>query len=93
MNDLKIDAKMEEQWAVARKNHYSRLQSYSELSVCIKCGCSAIKSLIRKVSSYGNWYAMNTKQREIYCKSAYEVIERACPRCAHSWYEKPLDAC
>lgn len=59
-------------------------------SRCIKCGGLEASMTLKKKSLFG--FIEGGNSWELFTDTAYEVIERRCPKCGHTWEEKPLDA-
>jgi hypothetical protein len=78
----------------AREKDYATMNSCSgnsgPYSRCVKCGGIEASMTLKKKSLFGFIEGGNTW--ELFTDTAYEVIERRCPKCGHTWEEKPLDA-
>lgn len=74
----------------AREKDYVTMSGYSGNSRCVKCGEFEASTSLRKKSMFG--FIEGGNSWELFTDTAYEVIERRCPKCGHTWEEKPLDS-
>jgi len=73
----------------AREKDYAAMDAYSGDSRCVKCGGLEASTALKKKSLFG--FIEGGNSWELFTDTAYEVMERRCPKCGHTWEEKPLD--
>ena len=73
-----------------RERDYATMNIYSGNSRCVKCGGLEAGTALRKKSLFTFFAGMGSW--DLFNDTAYEVIERRCPKCGHTWQERPLDA-
>jgi len=77
----------------AREKDYATMKPYSgnsgPLSRCVKCGGKEALTSLKKKSMFG--FIESGNNWELFNDTAYEVMERKCPKCGYIWEEIPLD--